>query len=102
MGANEPGTFRGEIMELQPGERRAFEGQKVQLVVAPGLIKRGRSTGEDSEVTNVLLNMTVSCEAIAADKPPLPPRDSFKPGAMLRGFFSTTKEPKTERARSFH
>ena len=97
IGADELGFFREASMELQQGEKRAVDGQKVQLVVAPGLIKRGRSTGEDYEMESMLLRMTVSCELITADKPALPPRDSSKPGAMLRGLFTTTKEPKPER-----
>ena len=93
MGTDEPGTFREASMELQLGEKRIVDGQKVQLVVAPGLIKRGRSTGENYEKKSMLLKMTVSCELITADKPALPPRDSSKPGAKFRGLF-TTKEPK--------
>ncbi len=102
-GSDEPRRFNEEYMELQQGEKRAVDGQKVQLVVAPGLIKRGRSTGEHYEMESILLRITVSCELITADssgeshKPPLTPRDSSKPGAKIRGFFTTTKEPKTER-----
>lgn len=98
MGSDEPGNFHEASMEVQQGEKRTVDGQKVQLVVAPGLIKRGRSTGEDYEMTSMLLRMTVSCELITADKPALPPRDSSKPGAKFRGLFNTMKEPKTERA----
>lgn len=103
-GGDEPRRFNEELMELQQGEKRTVDGQRVQLVVAPGLIKRGRSTGEDYEMESILLRITVSCELITVDnpgeshKPALPPRDSSKPGAKLRGFFTTTKEPKTERA----
>ena len=55
--------FDEELMELHPGERRTADSQKVQLVVAPGLVKNGRSTGEDYGRTNVLLRIAVSCEA---------------------------------------
>lgn len=95
--ADESEIFHEASMELQQGEKRTVDGQKVQLVVAPGLIKRGRSTGENYEMSSMLLRMTVSCEPITAEKPALPPRDSSKPGAKLRGLFTTTKEPK-ERA----
>ena len=104
MGVGKPKSFNEAIMELQQGEKRTVDGQKVQLVVAPGLIKRGRSTGEDYGMESILLRMTVSCELITADnpgeshKPHLPPKDSSKPGAILRGFFNSTKEPKSERA----
>ena len=89
MGADEAGSFNEAIMELQQGEKRTLDGQKVQLVVAPGLIKRDKSTGEDYETESMLLTITVSCELITADnpgqshKPSLPPRDSSKPGAKL-------------------
>lgn len=78
-------VFDEEWMELQQGEKSTVDGQKVQLVVAPGLIKRGRSTGEDYGRTSVLLRITVSCELIASDSsrgshnPPLPPRNTKKP-----------------------
>ena len=104
MRADEPESFNEAFMELQQGEKRTVDGQRVQLVVAPGLIKRGRSTGEHYELESILLKLTVSCELITADsgghshKPPLPPTDSSKPGAKLRGLFTTTKDPKPERA----
>ena len=64
-----PKGFTEASMEIQQAEKRAVEGQQVQLVVAPGLIKRGRSTGEDYEMTNILLKTTVSCEPITTDNP---------------------------------
>ena len=89
-GKNGPRAFDEASMELQQGEKRMSGGQEVQLVVAPGLIKRGRSTGEDYEVTNILLKTTVSCELMIADKsgdshqPPLPPRDSSNSGTKIK------------------
>ena len=68
-GADGPKRFDEASMELQQAEKRAVDGQRVQLVVAPGLIKRGRSTGEDYEMTNMLLRTTVSCEPLTADDP---------------------------------
>ena len=100
MDANEPGAFHEASMELQQGEKRPVDGQKVQLVVAPGLIKRGRSTGENYEMKSLLLRMTVSCELITTDKPALPPRDSSKAGAKFKELFNTMKEPIKERAQS--
>ena len=87
LGEDEPARFNEAIMEVQPGEKRTVDGQKVQLVVAPGLIKRGRSTGEDYDIASILLRITVSCELITADKPPLPPRDSSKLGRLTKGAF---------------
>ena len=77
-GADGTRRFNEASMELQQAEKRAVDGQEVQLVVAPGLIKRGRSTGEDYDITSILLRITVSCELITTDnpgenyKPPLP------------------------------
>ena len=79
-GADEPRRFNEASMELQQAEKRAVDDQEVQLVVAPGLIKRGRSTGEGYEMTSILLKTTVSCDPINTDnpgeshKPPLPKR----------------------------
>ena len=84
------GFFNEASMELQHGEKRTVDGQKVQLVVAPGLIKRGRSTGEDYEMISILLKITVSCELLAADnaegshKPSSPPRHFSKAGGRMR------------------
>ena len=94
MGADDPGKFTEASMEMQQGEKHAVDGQKVQMVVAPGLIKRGRSTGDNYETESMLLKMTVSCEVIAADKTSLPPRDSSRQGAMLRGLFPQRKSQK--------
>ena len=98
MGTDESDTFREASMELQQGEKRAVEGQKVRLVVAPGLIRRGRSTGENYEMKSMLLRMTVSCELISADKTGLLARDFSKPAAVLRGLFNIMKELRIERA----
>ena len=86
MGNAEPGSFSEAFMELQQGEKRTVDGQQVQLVVAPGLNKRGKSTGESYEIESMLLKITVSCELITANKPPLPPRGSSKPGAKWKFF----------------
>ncbi|KAK0512136.1 hypothetical protein JMJ35_005264 [Cladonia borealis] len=69
VGADGPKSFNEASMELQQAEKRAVDGQQVQLVVAPGLIKKGRSTGEDYEMTNILLRITVSCEPITTHNP---------------------------------
>lgn len=68
-GADEPRNFNEASMELQQAEKRAVDGQQVQIVIAPGLIKRGRSTGEDYEKTTILLRITVSCEPITTNNP---------------------------------
>ena len=97
VGVDEARYFNEALMELQHGEKRAVDGQKVQLVVAPGLIKRGRSTGEDYEIESILLKMTVSCGLITGDnrgegyRPPVPPRESSKPVAKLKGWLKTDR-----------
>ena len=68
-GLYEGDDFDEESMELQQGEKRTVDGQQVQLVVAPALIKKGRSTGEDYGTTNMLLKYTVSCELLTSDRP---------------------------------
>jgi hypothetical protein len=52
--------FDPETMELDEGSPRSAE--KVRLIVAPALVKRGRSTGEDFDVERVLLKSVVNCE----------------------------------------
>ena len=90
-GADEHRRFNEASMELQQAEKRAVDGQEVQFVVAPGLIKRGRSTGEDYEITSILLRTTVSCELITTDnqgesqKAPLPKKGIFSPITWLMG-----------------
>lgn len=95
---NKPERLDEMSMELQQGEMRTENSQEVQLIVAPGLIKEGKSTGEDYEMKSILLKETVSCELMRDNmpgenhKPPLPPRDSSKPGTFMKIF--TSKEPK--------
>ena len=85
LGTDEPKIYNEASMELQQAEKRAVDGQEVQFVVAPGLIKRGKSTGEDYEMKSILLRKTVSCELIITGnpgeihKPPL-----FKKGIIPR------------------
>lgn len=53
--------------DMARGERRASDVQNVWLVVAPGMIKRGKSTGEDFNVGNTLLEREVWYEPRASD-----------------------------------
>lgn len=98
-GADEARRFNEASMELQQAEKRAVDGQEVQFVVAPGLIKRGRSTGEDYEMTSILLRTTVSCELITTDnageshKPPLPKRNILSTGVSHARRFMGQSEP---------
>lgn len=59
---NDSQHFRQDLMELQRGERQVDDTGNTWLVSAPGMIKRGKSTGEDFDVENVLLKMEVFCE----------------------------------------
>ncbi|KAH6884801.1 hypothetical protein B0T10DRAFT_564231 [Thelonectria olida] len=52
--------FDRKTMELDEGDARS--AKKVRLVVAPALVKRGRSTGEDFDVERILLKRIVNCE----------------------------------------
>ena len=87
-GADETRRFNEASMELQQTEKRAEEGQKVQFFVAPGLIKRGRSTGEDYETTSILLRTTVSCELIITDNP----GENHKPPSQKWDMLSHARE----------
>ncbi|KAF8853527.1 hypothetical protein BDZ45DRAFT_598493 [Acephala macrosclerotiorum] len=60
----EHGQFDPSSMELGAEESPEAQHQEVQLVVAPGLKKRGKSTGENFKVENTLLLTIVSCEPI--------------------------------------
>jgi hypothetical protein len=56
--------FDPAIMELTQGETSSRTHQEVVLVVAPGLRKRGKSSGTDFDVENWLLPIEVSCEPL--------------------------------------
>lgn len=56
------GQFNQDLMELQQSNQQTSDGGNVLLVSAPGMIKRGKSTGEDFGVANILLEMEASWE----------------------------------------
>ncbi len=62
----ENGKFDPSSMELEAGENPKAGNHEVQLIVSPGLKKRGKSTGEDFKVENTLLLMEVSCEPVTS------------------------------------
>lgn len=49
------GQFNQDLAELNQGERQTGDNGNVWLVSAPGMIKRGKSTGEDFDVETILL-----------------------------------------------
>jgi hypothetical protein len=53
--------FDSRIMNPQQGQTSPPEGQTVVLVVAPGLVKCGRSSGDDFDVEYRLLQMQCYC-----------------------------------------
>lgn len=53
--------FDPDSMVVEVGAPTPQRGQRVAMVVAPGLKKRGRSTGESFEVEYLLLKMEVLC-----------------------------------------
>ncbi|GKT58453.1 hypothetical protein ColTof3_05792 [Colletotrichum tofieldiae] len=55
-----PAPFKSAEMELTSRDIQVTEGQMIHLVVAPGLRKRGKSSGEDFETDNQLLEAEVS------------------------------------------
>jgi hypothetical protein len=56
-------VFDTETMELERGETRSSADGKVELVLAPALIKKGNSSGEGFDTATTLLKMEVTCEA---------------------------------------
>ena len=56
------GQFNQYLMELQQSNQQTSDGGNVLFVSAPGMIKRGKSTGEDFGVANILLEMEASWE----------------------------------------
>jgi hypothetical protein len=59
--ARGPIPFDAQTMEVDLTEAAPQPGQYVDLAVAPGLMKRGTSTGENFDTELLLLKMTVSC-----------------------------------------
>lgn len=56
------GQFNQDLMELWRGKEQTGDSGNVWLVSAPGMIKCGKSTGEDFNVENILLKMEVAWE----------------------------------------
>ncbi|KAF2682389.1 hypothetical protein K458DRAFT_307514 [Lentithecium fluviatile CBS 122367] len=57
-----PAIFDSSTMEAEKGEKISEARQKVVLVTSPGVVKRGKSTGEDFDKETLLLRMEVFCE----------------------------------------
>lgn len=56
-------SFNPVLMELQRGEKSENENRTVESIVAPGIIKRGKSNGEDFNLQNIIMKMEVSCSS---------------------------------------
>jgi len=56
-----PLAFDPDCMAAGHGEVAPRPGNRVGVVRAPGLKKRGKSTGEDFEMESLLLKMDVAC-----------------------------------------
>lgn len=56
------GQFNQGLMELQQSNQQTSDCENVLLVSAPAMIKRGKSTGKDFDVENILLEMEASWE----------------------------------------
>ena len=56
-------------IEQQRGGKRAHDGRDMELILAPGVIKWGKSNGEGFEVGNTLLDIEVWCEPRTVDRP---------------------------------
>jgi hypothetical protein len=51
--------FDEKRMTAERGQSRRTQATEVRLVVAPAMIKRGKSTGEDFGTENILVKMAV-------------------------------------------
>lgn len=54
-------SFDPDFMAVEAGAPPPQRGQRIGMVAAPGLKKRGKSTGEDFEIENLLLKVKVFC-----------------------------------------
>ncbi|CAI7587304.1 unnamed protein product [Penicillium viridicatum] len=72
-GAQIPGPFDPTRMVLEGGSQPSGEKPVARLVLAPGLLKRGRASGDRFDETTRLLSTVVSCELpvhrVASDRP---------------------------------
>jgi hypothetical protein len=55
-------SFNPDSMAVEVGAPSPQRGQRIVMVVAPGLKKRGKSTGENFEIENLPLKMEVFCD----------------------------------------
>lgn len=62
--ASLPLAYDPQTMGLEPGQRQMVDhrDQVASLVVSPGLVKRGKSSGDDFGLVTRLLPMEVVCE----------------------------------------
>ncbi len=57
-------VFDPRIMKLEKGQKQQAVARDVCLVIKPGMVKRGKSSGEDYGTEVVLLPMEVSVEPV--------------------------------------
>ncbi|EFX01587.1 hypothetical protein CMQ_8053 [Grosmannia clavigera kw1407] len=55
-------VFDSATMRLLKGEEPTEGHGQVEILIAPGLLKTGRSTGEDYDIENLLVPQEVSCK----------------------------------------
>lgn len=81
---NMPCCFDSEIMELEADRKQKGLDQDVRLVLAPALVKQGKSSGANFELKKVWVKMEVECE--------LPVKNSEGGGFhLMKRFFSEAK-----------
>ena len=83
---NESRHLNAETMNVEQGKKPTDASQSVFLVLAPGLIKRGKSTGEDFDVQYILLKMEVSCGEATTFGPPVEAQKQDKPDKGAKSF----------------
>ena len=70
-----PRNLAQDPSELQRGERVVGDTHDVRWVLAPGMMKRGKSTGEDFDIENILLDIEEWYEPKTIDRLEESPRD---------------------------
>ncbi|KAL5341309.1 hypothetical protein BJX70DRAFT_396028 [Aspergillus crustosus] len=81
-----PCRFDSTIMELGNSHEQVTKSHEVQLVLAPGLDKRGKSSGDRFDQVNPLLKMEVTCEVLPSLESGDILRSSVNPAGWFRSW----------------
>lgn len=70
-------AFDPRLMEIERGETRTSPEQKISMVLSPSLVKWGKTSGEDFDVSVILLKMEVTLQS--------PPKTQQEPRLRQQG-----------------